>query len=175
MSDAVIRPLGRPGDLGWVVMAHGEHYTAEYGWSPAFEAHVARFVADFAAGHDTTREAAWIAEVGGRRVGSVACTAGEPDTAHLRVLLLDPAARGHGLGRRLVETCVGFAVDAGYRRMQLWTTDVLETAQRIYRAAGFRLVAEEPFTEFGPELLGRTYALELPAGTSRRAMNTSST
>lgn len=161
MTDALIRPLDRPGDLGWVVMAHGELYTAEFGWTAAFEAHVARIVADYASGHDPAREAGWIAEVDGRRVGSVVCTDGGNGTAQLRILLVDPAARGHGLGKRLVGTCVEFAVAAGYREMRLWTTNVLETAQRIYLEAGFRLVNEEPHHSFGPELVGRTYVLAL--------------
>lgn len=161
MTDALIRPLDRPGDLGWVLMAHGEVYTAEYGWNAAFEAHVARLVADYSAGHDADREAAWIAEVDGTRAGCVLCVDGGDGTAVLRVLLVDPAARGHGLGKRLVGTCVEFAIAAGYREMRLWTTDVLEAAQRIYLEAGFRLVAEEPHHSFGKALVGRTYVLSL--------------
>lgn len=166
MTDALIRPLDRPGDLGWVLMAHGELYTAEFGWNADFEAHVARLVADYASGHDPDREAAWIAEVNGVRAGSVICVDGGDDdgsggTAVLRILLVDPAARGHGLGKRLVDTCVEFATAAGYRELRLWTTHVLEAAQRLYLEAGFRLVAEEPHHGFSPELLGRTYVLAL--------------
>jgi GNAT superfamily N-acetyltransferase len=160
-----IRPLGRPGDLGWVVRAHGELYAAEYGWTTAFEALVARIVADYAAGHDATREAAWIAEADGRRVGCVMCVDGGDGTAVLRLLLVDPSARGTGLGGRLVDTCLGFARAVGYVRMRLWTTDPLVAARRIYVQRGFSLVDEQPHGDFGPDLLGQTYELELtPAG-----------
>lgn len=161
-----IRPLGQPGDLGWVVMAHGEIYAREFGWDASFEALVARIVTDYAAGHDPTREAAWIAEVDGRRAGCVFCVADENDerTAKLRILLVDPSTRGAGVGRDLVEHCVGFARDAGYERMRLWTNDPLTSAARIYRAAGFRLVAEEPHHSFGVDLVGQTYDLDLVEG-----------
>lgn len=163
-SNTRIRPLGLPGDLGWVVMAHGEIYAREFGWDTSFEALVARIVTDYAAGHDPTREAAWIAEVDGRRVGCVFCVADDEKTAKLRILLVDPAARGSGIGRELVERCVGFARDAGYRRMTLWTNDPLTSAARIYRAVGFRLVAEEPHHSFGVDLVGQTYDLDLYEG-----------
>ncbi len=159
---AVIRPLGRPGDLGWVVMAHGEVYDAEFGWDTSFEALVARIVAEYAADHDPAREAAWIAEVGGERVGCVFCVAGNDDaTAQLRILLVHPRGRGHGLGGRLVGTCVDFARAAGYARMRLWTNDPLVAARRIYRAYGFTLVDEEPHHSFGVDLVGQTYELDL--------------
>jgi GNAT superfamily N-acetyltransferase len=160
-STALVRPLDRPGDLGWVVQAHGEVYAAEFGWDVSFEALVARIVADFAGSHDPDREAAWIAEVGGRRVGCVFCVADEPTTARLRILLVHPDGRGHGLGGRLVDTCLRFARDAGYRRMRLWTNDPLVAARRIYLERGFRLTAEEPHHSFGVDLIGQTYELEL--------------
>lgn len=165
MDDVVIRPLGEPGDLGWVVMAHGELYAREQGWGAPFEALVARIAADFAAGRDPAREAAWIAEREGRRVGCVMCTAApdEPGTAVLRVLLVHPDGRGRGLGRRLVDTCVDFARDAGYARMRLWTNDPLVAARRIYLARGFRLVEEVPHDRFGTRLVGQTYELDLGA------------
>lgn len=159
-EQAVVRPLGRPGDLGWVVMAHGELYAAEFGWGNSFEALVARIVADYAADPDRAREA-WIAELGGRRVGCVFCVRQDELTAQLRILLVDPAARGHGLGRRLVDQCVRFAREAGYRRMVLWTNDPLAAARHIYLAAGFRLVDEEPHRSFGVDLVGQNYALDL--------------
>ena len=117
-TQIVVRPLGLPGDLGWVVMAHGQVYAAEFGWDTSFEALVARIVADYAADHDPTRQAAWIAELDGRRVGCVFCVAADETTAQLRILLVEPSARGHHLGGRLVDECVAFARRAGYARMQ---------------------------------------------------------
>lgn len=161
-SEIVIRRLGRPGDLGWVVMAHGELYATEFGWDTSFEALVARIVADYAAEYDPAREAAWIAEIDGQRVGCVFCVAGEDAaTAKLRILLVDPAGRGHGLGRRLVEQCLEFARNAGYRRMTLWTNDVLVSARRIYQAAGFELVEQEHHHSFGHDLVGQNWSREL--------------
>jgi GNAT superfamily N-acetyltransferase len=162
MGEVRIRTLGEPGDLGWVVQAHGEQYAREFGWDTSFEALVARIVADFAGAHDPVRERAWIAELDGRRVGCVFCVQGdEPDTATLRILLVHPDARGHGVGRRLVDTCTTFAREAGYQRMRLWTNDVLAAARRIYLAAGFRLVAEAPHHSFGTDLVGQDYVLDL--------------
>lgn len=156
-----IRPVGQPGDLGWVVLAHGESYAREFGWDTTFEALVARIVADYAAKHDPAREAGWIAEVDGRRAGCVFCVRGDDDTtAKLRILLVDQAARGHRLGGRLVDECVAFARAAGYRRMTLWTNDVLAAARRIYLDRGFVLVSEEPHHSFGADLVGQVYELE---------------
>jgi GNAT superfamily N-acetyltransferase len=157
-----IRRLGAPGDLGWVVMAHGEVYAAEYGWDTGFEQLVARIVADY----DPERDAAWIAELDGERVGCVFCVAADDETAKLRILLVHPAARGHGLGARLVEECVEYARAAGFRRMTLWTNDVLVSARRIYRAAGFELIAEEPHHSFGADLVGQTWERSLVTGES---------
>jgi GNAT superfamily N-acetyltransferase len=162
VGDVRIRQLGEPGDLGWVVLAHGELYAREFGWDASFEALVARIVADFAADHDPARERAWIAELDGRRVGCVFCVAGaEPGTAQLRILLVHPDARGHGVGTRLVDACVAFARECGYSRVRLWTNDVLAAARRIYLAAGFRVVAQEPHRSFGADLLGQDYELVL--------------
>src|SRR5579862_3191490 len=161
-DELAIRALGEPGDLGWVVMAHGELYAAEFGWDRSFEALVARIVADYAAAHDPEREAAWIAEQGGVRVGCVFCVAGEaPGTARLRILLVDPRARGRGLGGRLVDECVRFARGAGYERLTLWTNHPLVAARRVYEARGFTLRAQEAHRSFGVELIGQTYELEL--------------
>ncbi len=146
-----IRRLDQPGDLGWVIQTHGEVYAREYGWDTSFETLVAQIVADFASGHDPDHEAAWIAELDGRRAGCIFCVAGEDDTAKLRILLVDPSASGHGLGgARLVRTCLDFARDVGCRRMTLWTNDVLTSARRIYQATGFTLVDEEPPPQLRP-------------------------
>ena len=166
---AVIRPLGRPGDLGWVVMAHGEQYAVEFGWDSTFEALVASIVADYAANASPGKDQAWIAEQNGRRVGCVFCVRKSDRVAQLRILLVDPAARGQGLGRQLVQRCVDFARDSGYQELVLWTNDPLASARRIYLAAGFRLVAEEAHTSFGVNLIGQSYALDLRASTDRRA------
>jgi len=159
--EAVIRPVGQPGDLGWIVQAHGETYAREYGWNGNFETMVARIVADFAESHDAAREAGWIAELDGRRVGCVFCVAADETTAQLRILLVDPAARGHRLGGQLVDTCISFARDAGYERMRLWTNHPLEAARHIYLARGFTLVSEEPHESFGVQLRGQVYELRL--------------
>jgi GNAT superfamily N-acetyltransferase len=157
----VIRRLGRPGDRGWVVMAHGELYADEFGWDTTFEALVARIVAEYAAGDDPDRQAAWIAEAGGRRVGCVFCVPVDAETAQLRILLVDPAARGSGLGGRLVDECLRFARGAGYRRMRLWTNDPLVAARHVYLSRGFRLVEEEPHRSFGADLVGQVYEVDL--------------
>ncbi len=159
--EVLIRTLGRPGDLGWVVMAHGELYAAEFGWDADFEALVARIVADYAAGRDPAREAAWIAETDGRRAGCVFCVAAEDGAAQLRIVLVHPAARGHHIGGRLVDECVAFARRAGFSRMKLWTNDPLTAARRIYLSRGFVLVAEEPHHSFGVDLIGQVYELSL--------------
>jgi GNAT superfamily N-acetyltransferase len=160
-SDIVIRRLGRPGDLGWVVMAHGELYDSEFGWDSSFEALVAKIVADYANDHDDKRDAAWIAELDGRRVGCVFCVGADEETAQLRILLVDPAARGHGLGGRLVDECMEFAREAGYQRMKLWTNHPLVAARRIYLSREFRLIEQEPHRSFGADLIGQVYEREL--------------
>ena len=157
-----IRRLGEPGDLGWVVMEHGQVYADEFRWDTTFEALVARIVADFADGHDPRREAAWIAEVDGERAGCVFCVAADATTAQLRILLVHPRARGLGIGDRLVAGCVDFAAAAGYRRIVLWTNDVLVSARRIYQAHGFELVDEDPHHSFGQDLTGQNWARKLP-------------
>ncbi|MEV2240390.1 GNAT family N-acetyltransferase [Micromonospora sp. NPDC049891] len=160
--EITVRPADRPGDLGWVVMAHGETYAQQFGWNTEFEAFVATIVADYATSHDPSREAAWIAEADGERVGSVFLVAGdEPGTAKLRVLLVIPTARGLGIGSRLVDKCLTFARQAGYRHVVLWTNDMLESARRIYQAAGFTLIDEKPHQSFGDDLVGQTWSLTL--------------
>ena len=160
----VLRPP-EPGDLGWVIERHGSRYAHEYGWDATFEALVARIVADFAERRDSRREAAWIAELDGERVGCVFCTAGEdpanPDTAQLRLLLVEPSARGTGVGTRLVDECLRFARRAGYRRITLWTNDVLLAARRIYERAGFRCDRREPHHSFGHDLVGEYWSRDV--------------
>lgn len=156
-----IRLADRPGDLGWIVMAHGEMYAAEYGYDGSFEALVAQIVADYGTKHDPAAEACWIAELDGRRVGCVMCVRADDRTAQLRILLVDPAARGQHVGARLVDTCVGFARRAGYRRMALWTNAGLDAAGRLYRSRGFTLVSEESHQGFGSPVTGQTYELAL--------------
>ncbi len=162
MIEPTIRELGRPGDLGWVVMAHGELYAAEFGWDTSCEILFARVVADFAAEADRARNRGWIGELGGERVGSVLCVAGEkPGTAKLRMLLVTPRGRGHRLGSRLVDVAIAFAREAGFERMTLWTNHPLTAARWIYLEHGFRLTDEQPHRSFGVDLVGQTYALEL--------------
>jgi GNAT superfamily N-acetyltransferase len=168
MGELVVRRLGRPGDLGWVVMAHGEVYDAEFGWDASFEALVARIVADYANGHDPVREAAWIAEVDGARAGCVFCVAADDTTAQLRILLVHPSARGLHLGGRLVDECIAFARSAGYERMKLWTNDPLVDARRVYLSRGFVLVDQEAHHSFGVDLVGQVYELDLVGPRSPR-------
>jgi DNA-binding MarR family transcriptional regulator/GNAT superfamily N-acetyltransferase len=157
----VLRPPA-PGDLGWVVERHGYRYAAEYGWDTTFEALVARIVADFAERDDSKREAAWIAELDGERVGCVFCTAADAKrTARLRLLIVEPSARGAGVGTRLVDECLLFARRAGYRRITLWTNDVLVAARRIYERAGFRCDRREPHHSFGRDLVGEYWSRDL--------------
>jgi DNA-binding MarR family transcriptional regulator/GNAT superfamily N-acetyltransferase len=150
-----------PGELGWIVQRHGELYRAEYGWDADFEALVARIVADYATHHDPAREAAWIAEVDGAPGGCVLCVRHDDEVAKLRLLLVEPRARGLGLGDRLVGECIAFARGAGYRELTLWTNDNLVHARRVYERAGFELVADEPHHSFGHDLVSQTWSLAL--------------
>jgi GNAT superfamily N-acetyltransferase len=157
----VIRAPG-PGDLGWVVERHGARYAADYGWDASFEALVVRVVADFADRSDSNREAAWIAELDGERVGCVFCTASDTaGTAQLRLLLVEPPARGFGVGTRLVDECLRFAKRSGYARIMLWTNDVLVAARRIYERAGFRRDRREQHRSFGHDLVGEYWSRDL--------------
>jgi GNAT superfamily N-acetyltransferase len=145
------------------VLAHGELYAREFGWDDEFEALVARIVAEYASDHDPSREAAWVAEQDGRRIGCVFLVAEDRDTAKLRLLLVDPSVRGAGLGSHLVDTCIAFARGAGYGRVRLWTNHPLVAARRIYLSRGFEITNEEPHHSFGVDLIGQTYELDLPS------------
>jgi DNA-binding MarR family transcriptional regulator/GNAT superfamily N-acetyltransferase len=150
-----------PGDYGWIVERNAALYAAGYGFDARFEALVGGIVAEFANDNDPKRERAWIAESGGERAGCVMCVRESDDVAKLRLLLVEPGARGQGLGARLVDECVGFARAAGYGRLVLWTQGVLVHAHRIYKRAGFELVDEEPHTMFGPRVVGQNWQLDL--------------
>lgn len=150
-----------PGDIGWVVSRHGALYAEEYGFDARFEALVAQVAGTFLATHDPTRERCWIAEAEGTRLGSVFLVRETDDLARLRLLIVEPSARGLGIGRQLVETCVQEARALGYRRMTLWTNDVLVAARAIYRAQGFRLTASEPHSKFGPPMVGEDWERDL--------------
>ena len=159
-EEVVLRSLA-PGDIGWVIGRHGEVYFHEYGWNIDFEKLVGEIAVSFAASNNPTRERAWIAEARGVRLGCVFVVRENEDVAKLRILLVDPVARGLGLGSRLVDECIRFARRANYRKLTLWTNDILHAARKIYVAAGFQLTKEERHRSFGHDLVGQFWELEL--------------
>ena len=147
--------------MGWVIHQHGLLYNQEYGWDQSFEAFVAQICADFIRNFDPQKERCWIAEMQGERVGSIFCVKASEDVAKLRMLLVVPKARGLGLGSHLVKECIRFAKRSGYKKLTLWTNDILVEARRIYDKNGFKLMEEEHHHGFGHDLIGQNWDLML--------------
>jgi DNA-binding MarR family transcriptional regulator/N-acetylglutamate synthase-like GNAT family acetyltransferase len=160
-SDSYVIRSPIPGDMGWVVYRHGTLYAQEYGWDERFECLVAGIVADYMKQHNPSREACWIVEKDGKNVGSVFLVRHSDEVAKLRLLIVEPETRGLGIGARLVEECIRFAKQSGYRKIQLWTNSCLHSARKIYERVGFELIEESPHNMFGEDLVGQTWELKL--------------
>jgi len=156
----LLRPL-QVGDIGWITRRQGMLYAQDYGWDETYEALVAEILAAFVKSFDPKWERGWIAERDGEVVGSVFVVRKSPELAKLRLLYVEPSARGLGIGKRLVEECIGFARAKGYKTLTLWTNDILTAARHIYQVAGFKLIEEEPHHSFGKDLVGQTWDLDL--------------
>jgi len=151
----------RIGDIGWIIYRHGVYYTEEYGFNESFETLVAEILVKFNQQHDPNRERIWIVEQGGERIGSVMVTDAGNNVAQLRLLLVEPKARGQGLGEQLIRECINFARLARYRKIKLWTVNILKAAHHLYEKTGFKIVKEEPYSGFGPPLTAQTWEREL--------------
>ncbi len=160
-SNSYLLRSPRPGDMGWVIYRHGTLYCQEYGWDERFEALVTGVVADYMKHHDPARESCWIAEKDGKNVGCVFLVRHSDEIAKLRLLIVEPETRGSGIGARLVEECIRFARQSGYKKMQLWTNSCLHSARKIYERFGFQLIEESPHDMFGENLIGQTWELVL--------------
>ena len=160
-TPALVLRRHQPGDIGWIIHRQARLYAEEYGWDETYEGLVAEILAAFVKNFDESRERAWIAEMDGEIVGSVFLVRQDDAVAKLRLLYVEPAARGLGIGRRLVDEVIAFARGKGYSTLTLWTNDVLASARRIYEAAGFRLVAQGRHKSFGKDLVGQTWELTL--------------
>ena len=160
-NEVTIRTDLKAGDLGWVVHRHGVLYKQEYDWNVQFEALVASIVAGFGKEHDPQGERCWFAELGGRIVGTVFLVRSSEAVGQLRLMLVEPEARGHGIGTRLIQECLDFAREAGYSTVKLWTNSVLIDARRLYEKAGFRLVESEVYQAFGHDLVSEFWEIEL--------------
>lgn len=163
-SQAITFRAHRAGDMGWVIARHGELYASQFGWNEQFEALVAQVAAGFIQKFDASRERCWIAERAGRRLGCIVVVADDAHTARLRLLLVEPDARGEGLGRELIARCLQFARECRYERMVLWTQQTLTAARSLYSQAGFVKVTEQPHHSFGVDLVGETWELKLQEG-----------
>jgi GNAT superfamily N-acetyltransferase len=149
------------GDMGWIIYRHAVLYAEEYGWNEQFEALVGEIASKFLKLHDPEKERCWIAELDGEFAGSIFLVRQTDAVAKLRLLLVEPKARGCGVGRKLIEDCIRFAREAGYEKIVLWTNDVLHAARHLYEAFGFRMIHEEPNTLFGPPTMAQTWEKQI--------------